>query len=167
MHGLQPRTVSPRASMFSQLNALDTQYWVTHTCNSIHLQWDLFYVTWHSFRRRVLQVTLPTLCPSTSFSLWLQLSSILRHTGFLSERKMLLWTHSTMGMLKNTSRTEGPSSMSWYHVGQGMRETKLFPQQCMAEELHGLSSNPAHRATEMQKPEQASWIPNSGLKQWH
>lgn len=75
----------------------------SHTLNSIHLQWDLLYVAWHSFRRRVLQVMLPTLCPSTPFPLWLQLSSVLRHIGFLSESKMLLWTHNMMGMLKNTS----------------------------------------------------------------
>lgn len=55
--------------------------------------------------------------------------------------------------------------MSGNQMGQGMREAELFPQQCMAEEFHGLSCSPAPGPTEVQKPEQASRVPDSGLKQ--
>lgn len=106
----------------------------THTCNSIHLQWDLFYVTWHSFRRSMLQVILPTLCPSTPFSLWLQLSTVLRHICFLSESKILLWTHSTMGMLKNTSRTEGPREKQHVWISCGTRHER---RQTVSSAVHG------------------------------
>lgn len=141
----------------------------SHTLNSIHLQWDLLYVARHSFRRRVLQVMLPTLCPSTPFpcgyslvQFWGTLVSFLKAK---CSREHAIW----WACLKTPPRLTVPekNNMSGYRLGRGMRDDKLFPQQCMAEELHGLSCSPAPRATEVQKPEQASRVPDSGLKQWH
>lgn len=169
MNGLQPRTVSPHASLFSQLNALDTQYWVTHICNSIHLQW--IYFMWHDTAsgEGCCKSQSPCCAPAHPFPCGYSLAQFWGTLVSLLKAKCSCEHTVQWACLKTPPRLRVPekNKMSGYHMGQGMREAKLFPHQCMAKELHGLSCSPAPRATEVQKPEQASWVPSSGLKQWH
>lgn len=133
MNGLQPRTVSPHASLFSQLNSLDTQYWVTHICNSIHLQW--IYFMWHDTAsgEGCCKSQSPCCAPAHPFPCGYSLAQVWGTLVSLLKAKCSCEHTVQWACLKTPPRLRVPekNKMSGYHMGQGMREAKLFPQQCM------------------------------------